>query len=104
MQRADLLNILLPSTAGVSRHGAPMGRANRGGNATGNVGPFWLQAMPIDNYGYDRGGAYWGIGQTLYGYLSADMTVSGFYRAADRKAAVEELKRRYPAATLKGNK
>lgn len=104
MTPTDFIKIVCPSTAGVSKYGAPLGRANKGGAAVGNAGPFWLQAVPLDSGGYDRGGAYWGLGKTLYAYLSADLTVSGFYREANRKAAIEELKRRYPAATLKGNK
>ena len=59
--------------------GAPMGRF------TGNPDPdadcrFYLKRVPIDSGGYDRGGAYWGLGAPLYWFCAEDGTAEGFFR------------------------
>ncbi len=77
-----------------SRYGAPMGRH------TGNPDPdatrrFALQHVPIDSGGYDRGGAYWGLGAPLYWYRSGDGTAESFIRIdAAKRREVEALLQR----------
>jgi len=38
---------------------------------------FYLHHVPLDNGGYDRGGAYWGLGPRLYHYAPADLVAAG---------------------------
>lgn len=54
-----------------ARYGAPMGRPN-GHVDPDATGPFALQRVPIDSGGYDRGGAYWGLGEPLYWFEGTD--------------------------------
>lgn len=52
-----------------ARYGAPMGRPSFGHGADPTT-PFSLVRVPLNSGGYDRGGAYWGIGQPLYWYCA----------------------------------
>jgi hypothetical protein len=56
----------------------------------------YLRRIPLDSGGYDSGGAYWGIGQRLYGYAAADDSVNGYIRASDREEAKEAVRLLYP--------
>ncbi len=78
-----------------SRYGAPMGRY------TGNPDPdaqgkFSLRRVTLDSGGYDSGGAYWGHGEPLYWYCSADGTAEGFLR-------LDNARRTQLAATMRAN-
>lgn len=59
---------------------------------------FYLERLPLDSGGYDRGGAYWGHGEPLYRFESADGCLSGFLRADDRDEAKEAVREDYPRA------
>jgi hypothetical protein len=59
---------------------------------------FYLQHIPLDSGGYDRGGAYWGVGRRLYGYCSADDSVNGFTRASNHAEAKQRVLMYYPNA------
>lgn len=50
--------------------GAPMGRPKYGNSGSIPSTSFSLRRIPINGGGYDRGGAYWGIGQPLYFYVA----------------------------------
>lgn len=81
------------------RYGAPMGRASDNLSALviePRDPPMTLQRVRLNSGGYDRGGAYWGIGQPLY-WWSITITegdsvdeCSGFLRAM-AKAAIRAL-------------
>jgi len=74
-----------------SQYGAPMGRANVdkcpisecNGQRFSYVGKKYDCAIPLDSGGYDRGGAYWGIGRQLRCEYNKDLTWIKFYRTGD---------------------
>lgn len=80
------------------RYGAPMGRRSWDDNAEPYAGRMYLRWVPLDSGGYDVGGAYWGVGQRLYGYAATDDSVNGFVRASDRMEAKARVLRMYPLA------
>lgn len=82
-----------------SQYGAPLGRAGTSGD-TDEPYSFYLRKLPINSGGYDAGGAYWGLGQTLYHYQSRDGDCEGFLRAADREAAKRAILADYPLAVF----
>lgn len=71
-----------------SQYGAPMGRPNVdncdysecNGLEFGYTGRLFDCAIPLDSGGYDRGGAYWGIGKQLRVEYNKDLTWIRFYR------------------------
>lgn len=84
------------------RYGAPMGR-----QGTHWSGPDWpvrfhLRKLPLDSGGYDRGGAYWGIGQPLW-YACSEEPLDGehaelYLRASTRERAKDQVRERFCAA------
>lgn len=68
-----------------TRYGAPLGRASRS-NLDTDAGRIYLQRVPLDSGGYDRGGAYWGIGAPLFCAMDQDGRTY-FLRARSRDAA-----------------
>lgn len=60
------------------KYGAPMGRSNKGKR------PFNKRvfdcAVPMSDGAYDRGGAYWGIGNQLRVSYTKDLSYINFYR------------------------
>lgn len=82
--------------------GATHGRRTFGGSLVSAPGPFWIRKIKLTE-GYDPGGAYWGVrpeGTALYGYLSTNGTISGFFDAKDRKDALVQLRKRHPNAKM----
>lgn len=80
------------------KYGAPMGRGGNPHVDPDYDGLMYLQHIPLDSGGYDRGGAYWGTGVRLYGYATAegDWEESGYIRAEDREDAKEKVREMYP--------
>lgn len=78
------------------RYGTPMGRpSNDDYTVTPDAGSFRLVRCPLDSGGYDRGGAYCGIGAPLYYYEGPLTDISGYVREATReraKAAVRSIR------------
>lgn len=66
------------------QYGAPMGRSGVGSMAqleqSGYVGRIYDCAVPLDNGGYDKGGAYWGIPSNLRVEYTKDLSYIHFYR------------------------
>lgn len=75
-----------PESKGCSKYGADMGRS---GSAP-LVGRVSLRRVRLDSGGYDKGGAYWGIGETLY-YASGSEDGEVYVRASGRDAAKLKL-------------
>lgn len=73
------------------RYGAPMGRRTIKGDTGGRVRLF---RVALDSGGYDRGGAYWGIGQPLYAVIGEDF--QSFRRANNREQAKQLFLKDYP--------
>lgn len=79
--RSDNINRVITKVP--TRFGAPMGRANIGSFPTGNSGgckpKIYDKRVPLIE-GYDKGGAYWGIGSELRVQFSSDLSYIFFYR------------------------
>lgn len=85
-----------------SSRGAPMGRSGRGlgeYDILPNARPVYLVRCPLNNGGYDAGGAYWGLGEPLY-YFSAqpEGLIDGYVRGRTREAAKAKVRAMYPHA------
>lgn len=78
-----------------SRYGAPMGRRSRNQDCVGKVS---LRRIPIDNGGYDRGGAYWGLGQALYWAGDESGALDIFFRSGSRERAKAHVRDLWPDA------
>lgn len=82
-----------------SRYGAPMGRPDDGINPADPDSPrFYMRRVRLDAGGYDRGGAYWGFGESLFEIESDCGGVSMFRRAASREAMRAAIRADYPGA------
>lgn len=68
------------------RYGAPLGRHTGPDFLNTAAGKLYLRRVPLDSGGYDRGGAYWGIGAPLWECLDQDGN-GRIFRASDRAAA-----------------
>jgi hypothetical protein len=74
-----------------SRRGAPMGRPDQGSLDEVPSKSVYLSPAPIDCDGYDKGGAYWGLGPTLYVAYTSDHSFVRWVRAMDRRDAAQKL-------------
>ena len=79
-----------------ARYGAPMGRFT-GPDYLETSERLQLQHVPLDSGGYDRGGAYWGLGPRLWYVMDCDGN-SQFIRARDRAAAKDRIRTDWPGA------
>lgn len=78
---------MTPADSKVScKYGAPMGR----GSSPLGSGKVHLARVRLDSGGYDRGGAYWGIGEPLFCAWD-DEGGEVYLRAASRQAAKARL-------------
>ena len=78
-------------------YGAPLGRSSQpaGHDDTVKVS---LRRVPINAGGYDRGGAYWGLGAPLWYACDDDGDYSEYFRAWDRAAAKAHVLEKLPNA------
>lgn len=72
-----------------SKYGAPMGRHSYGVDPVGKVRVF---EVVLDSGGYDNGGAYWGLGKTLYCAMDEGGNYVQYIRADSRFHACVELR------------
>jgi hypothetical protein len=87
-----------------SRYGAPMGRPSTPGTVAAPGVKLHLNRIRLNQGGYDSGGAYWGIGPSLY-HAWADAgedneALEHFFRASDREDAKAIALAKFPGATL----
>lgn len=80
-----------------ARYGAPMGRHTGPDYLEVDAGQITLQRVPINSGGYDRGGAYWGLGPPLW-YAEDQNGNSQFFRARDRGSAKAKIRDKFPGA------
>lgn len=83
------------------KYGAPLGRSGKLPADTKAPIKLHLVRVRLDSGGYDRGGAYWGLGRPLYWATDTDAdsyTVDVFLRADNRAAAKAEVQRQIPGA------
>lgn len=86
-----------PSHENVScKYGAPMGRS---GSPLGS-GRIRLQRVRLDSGGYDRGGAYWGVGEPLWVAFD-DEGGEKYLRAPSREAAKTKLRAEHHEETMR---
>jgi len=85
---------------GNPKRGASMGRQDNPSLWPNATRKFTLQRVPLNQGGYDRGGAYWGHGWPLYWACCESGSIEFFFRAGDRAAAKLELLKRHPGATF----
>lgn len=81
------------------KHGAPMGRHTGPDYLDTTAGKIYLRRVPLDNGGYDKGGAYWGHGAPLWEALDQDGN-GRIFRAPSRAWAKAEILADYPDATF----
>src|SRR6185437_5945974 len=79
--------------SGCSQYGAQMGRS--GHLDRGTAEPCFIRKVPIDDQGYDPGGAYWGTPANLYFVESLETGECAYLRARDMSAA----RAAFPSAT-----
>lgn len=63
-------------------YGAPMGRHNAGGISTFCNKRIFNCRVPM-NGAYDKGGAYWGLGNELRVSYTKDLSYINFYRVGE---------------------
>lgn len=81
-----------------SARGAPFGRPSFTAADTAPGARVYLFRVHVHASGYDSGGAYWGVGQPLYYFTTADGAESGYLRAADRDHAKDKVRQLHPGA------
>lgn len=92
-----------------AKYGAPMGRVSRSTvtdkhgrtfelTVTEDAKPMNLIRCPLNSGGYDRGGAYWGIGEPLYYYSDHTGSITGYVRGRTRQKAKEAVISMFPKA------
>lgn len=93
-----------------SARGAPLGRSSEHYGDRLYPGKFNLALLPLVDYCYDRGGAYWGMNSREHGSMyraycleydeinERDFLVDWYFRAKDREHAKQIVLERYPAA------
>lgn len=79
------------------RYGAPMGRHTGPDFLDTDAGKLYLRRVHLDPGGYDRGGAYWGIGAPLWECLDQDGN-GRIFRAPSRAAAKAAIREDFPGA------
>lgn len=77
--------------------GTPMGRYTGPDFLDCDAGRIYLRRVPLDRGGYDRGGAYWGIGAPLWEALDCDGN-GRIFRAASRDKAKAAILADFPNA------
>lgn len=91
------------------KYGAPMGRPDNNTytdkqgrifklDVNDDARPFRLVRVPLNNGGYDRGGAYWGLGAPLYYYEGPLCDISGYVRGRTREIAKAAVREKYKHA------
>jgi hypothetical protein len=86
-----------PTPPVFARYGAPMGRHTGPDFLDVDAGRIRLRRIPINGGGYDRGGAYWGLGAPLWYAEDVDGN-SQFFRARDRASAKAHVLAKFPGA------
>jgi len=77
-----------PITLVHSARGAPMGRPSDP-YLDGEAGLIYLRPIPLDSGGYDRGGAYWGLGDRLW--IAQDQFNNSVYLRAKTRPEAKQI-------------
>lgn len=81
------------------KYGAPLGRYTGPDYLDTAAGKIYLRRVPLDNGGYDKGGAYWGHGAPLWEALDQDGN-GRIFRASSRDKAKASVLADFPDATF----
>ena len=84
-----------PTPRASATYGAPMGRRDHAAPDWEQEAPLYLRRVPLNAGGYDRGGAYWGVGPALWWVADADGDGCYFRCAGGREAAKAYARRTY---------
>ena len=82
-----------------AKYGAPMGRHLGPDFLSPEAGKIHLRRVPLNSGGYDRGGAYWGLGQPIWHAMDQDGNEVCF-RAPSREAAKRHIRETYVDETI----
>lgn len=102
------MNLQLKSSCGMrlshvgSHRGAPMGRRDHNIDRTA-VPQLVVHICPLDEGGYDEGGAYWGVRQQgvfLWRAVDEEMGVELYFDASSRASALKIVLDSYPNAVV----
>ena len=97
--RGTTMTKLNPTPNVNCKYGAPMGRTSHNAYTVNEQAtPFYLVRVTLDSGGYDRGGAYWGLGAQLYYYEGPLSDINGYVRGKTRDAAKAEVQTIHPLA------
>lgn len=80
-----------------TKYGAPIGRGSD--KPSFNAQRVTIHNVPIDSGGYDDGGAYWGIGQTIFAFIDSDGGIE-YSRHASSRAAIDHALENYAPETV----
>ena len=86
------------------QYGAPMGRNWVTGGDFDPAQPLHLNYVPLNNGGYDKGGAYWGHGPRIYVIYDDLGEFMHSMRTVSRNAAKNEFRQAWPDAWFYGEK
>lgn len=98
----NIQEVLTPKVA--NRNTGVLGRACRTGQfdytIPAHAEPLSLVQIKINRKGYDRGGAFWGAGETLnlYGWIGPACSLWGYVRAENREEAKALVRAIHPLA------
>ena len=81
------------------KYGAPLGRYTGPDYLSTDAGKIYLRRVPLDNGGYDKGGAYWGHGAPLWEAIDQDGN-GRIFRAPNRDKAKASILADFPDATF----
>lgn len=79
-----------------------MGRRTHKGELDEEECRMRLRNVPLDSGGYDRGGAYWGLGDPLYCCVSPCENCWWYLRAKHRDDAIAQVLEYYPKVKFYG--
>ncbi len=80
--------------------GAAMGRPTIHQEPMEYAGRICVRKIHLNDGGYDCNGTYFGWGEPLYWYANHAGTIDGVIRAANRDAALREIRETYPVAAI----
>ncbi|AKM09369.1 hypothetical protein [Croceicoccus naphthovorans] len=87
-----------------ARYGAPLGRrSHQQGDVLPDDPPLTLLHCPLDEGGYDEGGAYWGLGDPLFWVGNDEGDLAYFLRARGLRHAQRLVREDYPDAHFHTN-
>jgi hypothetical protein len=77
LRRVPLMDLVVPRVD--TKYGAPMGRYSNTKEERPGDKKLFVRLIRLTE-GYDKGGAYWGIGESLYAEFTKDITYIRFFR------------------------